>query len=245
MAKINLKQKKNDFIDLLKKENIDSNVIDAFNEVDQRMFFDSMFEDKFYERNIPIGYGEYSDDFLLLARMIHHMKIDPNDRILEVGTGSGYSTAVLSLLCREVLTSEFFEELAATAKERLYSHGFANIRFYAGDATEDDNPFGVVEKAIMHAACKRRPIVILSNVREKGTLIYPMGPEFSQQIISVINMPNSETGENFTTSYHEHGVFSKIKGFYGYDNLVVPEIFEDFDDGSDEKTENTAVSKKG
>ncbi len=245
MAKINLKQKKQDFIDLLIKEKIESHIVDAFNEVDQQIFFDTMFEDKFYDKDVPVGYGEHSDNFLMLARMINLMHIDANDRILEVGTGSGYSTAVLSLLCREVLTSEFHEELASTAKERLYSHGFANIRFYAGDATEDDNPFGTVEKAIIHSACKRRPMVILANLKPGGTLIYPMGPDFSQQIVSIINRPNADTGENFTTGFFDHGVFSKIKGFYGYDNLVNPDVFEDYEDGSEEETESKPVAKKG
>lgn len=233
-----VKKNKKHFLSVLKDEKIRKDIIDAFDHVDVSIFFDNLFENKFYIEEIPIGYNEHSDNFLNLARMIHHLDPNKNERILEVGTGSGFSTAVLSQLCREVYTSEYHEELAITAKERLYSHDFANIRFYAGDATETENPFGEIDKVIVHAACKKRPLNLAVNLKENGTIVYPMGPLFQQQIIHMQNTPNPKTGENFTTNYFNQGKFSPIKEIYGYDTVIVPEIFEDFDDGSDNSNEN-------
>ena len=125
---------KDKFLAHLKKEKIGKDIIAAFESVDQRIFFDSIFKNKFYgEECISIGYGMKSDNFLSLARMINYLNPKKDERIYEIGTGSGYSSAILSLLCREVVTVEINEKLALAAKTRLYDNNFGNIRFFAGD----------------------------------------------------------------------------------------------------------------
>jgi protein-L-isoaspartate(D-aspartate) O-methyltransferase len=221
------------FLNLLKKLKVKQKIIDVFNEVDQSLFFDIMFQDKFYgDEPIRIGNGERSDTFLLLAHMLNHLDPHPNDRILEIGTGSGYATALLSLLCREVLTFDINEKLAAAAKERLYSSGFENIRFFVGDVTKEEYSFETIDRIFISIACKKRPLSLLPVLKENGYMVFPMGPAHMQQIILLQNKPNSATDEHFITSFHEQGKFSLMQGPYGYERIISPEIgdYVDFDE---------------
>jgi protein-L-isoaspartate(D-aspartate) O-methyltransferase len=221
------KTPKGEFLQRLHETGISDRVVEAFSHVDQEIFFDSMFRDRFYgEGEIPIGFGQRSDNFLNLARMIDHLNPGETDRILEVGTGSGYSSAVLSLLCREVVTVEMQEKLARYAKGRLYENNFGNIRFFMGDGTEPDENYGTINGAIIHAACRKRPLSVLVNMKARGRVVYPMGPAHIQQIALIENRENMESSATFDTHFFEQGVFSIIEGPYGYDNIRTISIEE-------------------
>jgi protein-L-isoaspartate(D-aspartate) O-methyltransferase len=224
---------KDRFFALLKKEKIGKDIIAAFESVDQKIFFDSIFKSKLYgEECIPTGYGMKSDNFLSLARMINYLNPRKDERIFEIGTGSGYSSAILSLLCREVVTVEVNEKLALSAKTRLYDNNFGNIRFFAGDGTTIDENMGKIDGIIIHAACRKRPVNVMRNLKNDGFVILAMGPAHLQQIVTIKNRPDLESIANYEMKYHESGIFSLIEGPYGYDFPVMD--FEEFNREKDE-----------
>jgi protein-L-isoaspartate(D-aspartate) O-methyltransferase len=213
--------RKKKFLESLSENKISQQVIDAFKAVEQEMFFDKVFADKLYtNETILTGYGEKSDPIELVAKMINYLSVTKNMRVLEVGTGSGYSTAVLSLLCREVYTIDIDERLAAMAKLRLYNNGYENIRFFSGDGTSTDIEFGKVDAVIVWAACYKRPLVLMKHMVKGGTLIFPMGPPHMQQIVFAKNEPDIEKGISFKMFFRDQGLFSQIKGDYAFKDTI-------------------------
>lgn len=241
MKQESLPARKKAFIDTISGWGLHPDVVAAFREVDQALFFDRVFADKLYtEELLPTGYGEKSDNIYLMARMIDRLQPKRTMRILEIGTGSGFSTAILSLLCREVYTVEMDEKLAAMAKLRLYSNGYENIRFFAGDGTDPELEFGKLDAAVIWAGCYKRPLTVLSHLASGGTLVYPMGPEHLQQITVLKNEADPDRGLNFKVSFGEQGVFTPVKGRYGYHQIIDlgSEIFADVNDVDELPDEN-------
>ena len=117
--------------------------------------------------------------------MVSMLNIKPGDKVLEVGTGSGYQAAVLSLLAREVITTERFESLADSARERLQSLGYHNVTVHqAGDVLgrSEDSPFHAV---VVAAAAPRLPRALLEQLSEGGRLVIPVGSRSQQDLLLV------------------------------------------------------------
>lgn len=204
------------FIAELKKNSIKKHVVDAFESVDRAYFFDPIFADKLQTgRPVPIGLNELSDDTLTLARMIELLPVLKNASIIELGTGSGYSAAVLSRLFKEVVTIEYHEELALRAKENLKRFGAKNVRVFAGEATALDEPVGEFDAAIITGACGHVPLLFLENIKQDATLVFIMGPSIGQQVISLKNTENEKTGERYTVAFRSMCSCDSIRGRYG------------------------------
>jgi protein-L-isoaspartate(D-aspartate) O-methyltransferase len=209
-----MSKKKKTFLDLLRKQKIRKPIIDAFDRINQAKFFDSVFKKILYTENtIPIGCSESSDPLLTLASMINHLRPKKKWSILEIGTGSGYSTALLSSMVKNVVTVEYHEELARMAKQRLEKLKIQNVRFFTGDATELNESLGLFDAVIVFASCQKRPISLLQNLDIKGKLVFPMGPAHQQQITVLQN--SDESSELFHTEFFEFCTFTPIRGKYG------------------------------
>jgi protein-L-isoaspartate(D-aspartate) O-methyltransferase len=205
------------FFRTLRSEGIREDIIEAFENVEPALFFDARNHTVFYtSQPVQIAHGQTGDVFLNLARMINHLNPKKGQVILEIGTGSGYSTAILSLLCKEVITVDIVEELAVAAKKRLYDNDFGNIRFYAGDGTDLENEYGKIDGAIIHAACRKRPLALLEQMTPGGVAVYPMGPAHMHQITVMTNREDLVKGERFAMKFYEQGHFSLIEGIFGY-----------------------------
>ena len=221
-----MSREKSNCIKLLKEAKVGKPVLDAIASVDRKKFFDPIFADRAWSPGpIPIGAGQTSDDLAVLARMIGLLAPKKKWRILEVGTGSGYSTAVLSLMAREVVTIEYHEELARSAKERVIGAGYSNTRFFTGDATDFDGPLGEFDGVIVFAACVRTPYFLVNVVKEGGFAVFPMGPAHQQQITHFVNNPAARrTNENYR--FYELCTFPSIRGVYGWVDEVEAEFPE-------------------
>lgn len=245
MKKESYYDRKKKFIREIADLGIRKEIIKHFSDTEISVFFDSLFEDRFYsDQLIPIGFGEYSDDPLNLAKMINKLNPDKKGRILEVGTGSGFSTAILSMLYREVYTIDICEDLAITAKNRLYNHGYENIRFYAGDASIDTAEIDeLFDGIIIHASCFKRPFTIISLLKEKAPIVFPMGPPTQQQIITLYNEPSPDGEGNFKTHFLDFVNCTPIQGPYGYDTPNIPDVYRDMDDEEDEEKDEDGKVK--
>jgi protein-L-isoaspartate(D-aspartate) O-methyltransferase len=209
-----MKKLQKEFIEFLQKEGIRKEVIDAFKKFDQEFFFDQIFKEYYYsDEPIPIGHGEKFDSSVILAKMLNYLALPKGSRILEIGTGSGYSTAILSHLFKDVVTIEYQEELAFSAKEKLSELEAGNVKFFTGDIMEADDIPGKFDGIIIFAACLSRPHFLTPFLNKDGLIVFPMGPVFQQQIVVMKDEPG-QSDDMYKVEYHDICSFSSLRGMY-------------------------------
>ena len=171
-----MEREKRWLLELIYSEVNDRRVVDAMAKAPREAFVPAASRHLAYEDiPLPIGQGQTISQPLIVAMMISLLNIKTGDRVLEVGTGSGYQAAVLSLLAKEVITTERFESLAGSARERLRSLGYHNVTVHqAGDVLgrSEDSPFQAV---VVAAAAPRLPRALLEQLSEGGRLVIPVG----------------------------------------------------------------------
>lgn len=222
------KAKGNEFISKLKNIDPGRDIMRAFESVDRRLFFDPFFHGRVDMFDpIPVGLGEFSDDVGILARMLKLLNPSKKWNIIEIGTGSGYATALLSMLTHSVLTVEYHESLASDAKKRLLKNGFLNIKFLAGDCSELDDTAGSFDAAIIHPACTHSPYSVLNLLKRNGIAVYPMGPVHMQQITLYRNtMMRPEDNPFKRFRFFETCTCPVIRGQYGVTSPELDVIIE-------------------
>ncbi len=164
---------------------IDKKVMDVLGGVDRSKFVpESVKRGAFLNQPLPIGYGQTISQPFIVALMTHVLDVQSTDRVLEIGTGSGYQAAVLAELAKDVYTIEIVEELAKSAEKRLEELEYANVSVKAGDGWfgwPDVAPF---DKIIVTAVAAKIPPKLVEQLRSGGLLVMPVGdPEGHQDLV--------------------------------------------------------------
>jgi protein-L-isoaspartate(D-aspartate) O-methyltransferase len=144
-------------------------------------------------RPLPIGRGQTISQPYIVALMTDLLQLKPSDRVLEVGTGSGYQAAVLSLLAREVYSIEIVAELSEIAAQTLARLGYANVTTRVGDGYrgwEDGAPFDAI---IVTAAPDHLPPPLITQLKAGGRLVIPVGDLFQELLLVVKGADGSTT----------------------------------------------------
>jgi protein-L-isoaspartate(D-aspartate) O-methyltransferase len=155
----------------------DVRILEAFRQVWRERFVPPDWVGMAYEdRPIPIAHGQVTTQPTLVARMIDGVRLDGRERVLEVGTGLGFQTALLAILAREVFSIERFPDLAEAARANLDAAGIEGVTILAGDGT-----LGLVEHApyqaiVVSAASPEVPPPLIDQLAEGGRLVHPLGP---------------------------------------------------------------------
>jgi protein-L-isoaspartate(D-aspartate) O-methyltransferase len=161
----------------------DRRVLDAMRLVPRHEFVPSEFRDRAYDDSpLPIGEGQTISQPYIVAAMLEHLELKPTDRALEVGTGSGYATALLSVLCAEVFSIERHADLAVLAEERLRRLGFRNVKLRVGDGSLGWSEQAPFDKILVSAAAAEVPQALFDQLMEGGRMIVPVGPAASQEL---------------------------------------------------------------
>jgi protein-L-isoaspartate(D-aspartate) O-methyltransferase len=159
----------------------DPRVLRAMAKVPRHLFVDPAFRaDAYADRPVPIGEGQTMTQPYIAARMTELLDIQPEDRILEIGTGSGYESAVLSSLARHVYSIEILPDISRRAQERLRALGCANVSFRVGDGYRgwpDAAPFDGI---IVTAAPRQIPPALLDELAPNGRMVIPVGDFFQE-----------------------------------------------------------------
>ncbi len=134
---------------------------------------------------LPIGEGQTISQPYIVALMTELCDIRGDERVLEVGTGSGYQTAILSCLAKEVVTIEIRENLAANAKVRFKEEGYSNIITFTGDGKKGVPEYAPYDGILVTAAPKSIPPPLLEQLAEGGVLVAPVGSSFPQRLITI------------------------------------------------------------
>lgn len=156
----------------------DRRLLHAFLRVPRHAFVDAAIGSRAYEDcSLPIGYSQTISQPHTIAFMIHNLDVRTHCRVLEIGTGSGYQTAILSLLARDVFSIERLGQLSRKAEQVLMSIPTGRIRLRVGDGALGWNYYAPFDRIIVSAAMPEWPADLLEQLAEGGTLIAPMVEE--------------------------------------------------------------------
>ena len=167
--------------------------------------------DAYGDHPLPIGAGQTVSQPYIVAAMVEALDLRPSDRVLEVGTGTGYEAAVLAELAAEIWTIERHEELAVKAREILARLGYGNAHVVHGDGTlglPEQAPF---DKILVAAAAPQIPESLIAQLADGGRMVVPVGTRAEQQVHVV-----SKVGDEIVVTTHEMCRFVPLVGAEGW-----------------------------
>src|SRR5467141_4576166 len=161
----------------------DSRVLECLERVPRHEFVPAEFRDRAYEdAPLPIGEGQTISQPYIVAAMTAALRLEGNERVLEIGAGFGYQAAVLACLAKEVFTMELRAELATEAAERLARLGYTNVHVHCGDGTLGLPEFAPYDAILVAAAAPAVPTPLLAQLAESGRMIVPVGDVENQDL---------------------------------------------------------------
>jgi len=177
----------------------DRRVLDSMRTVPRHLFVDEHRRVEAYDDNpLSIGYGQTISQPYMVAIMTELLALGGNERVLEVGTGSGYQTVVLASLCKWVYTIERIQALSAGAQKTLELCGYRNVTFRVGDGTQGWPSEAPFEGIIVTAGAPTIPHVLFNQLTEGGILVIPVGDKFSQMLKRVVKINGRMKTESHT-----------------------------------------------
>lgn len=187
-------------------------VIDAFYKVERHKFIaEDLRASAYADFPVPILEGQTISQPYIVALMTECLELTGQEKVLEIGTGSGYQAAILAELTKEVYSIERFESLSKNTQEILKGLGYSNIKIKVGDGTLGWPEFAPFDRIIVTAATPKVPLPLTEQLKESGKLVLPLGESFSQ-VLTVI-----EKKKNTLESIEVCGcVFVPLVGKYGW-----------------------------
>ncbi len=170
--------------------------LDAMRKVPRHLFIpDYLWESAYQDGPLPIGYRQTISQPYIVAYMTSLIEPEESDKILEIGTGSGYQAAVLGEIADSVFSVEIVDELAKTASDKLEKLGYENVWVKAGDGYFGWPEHAPYDKIIVTAAAEEIPPLLVDQLKEGGKMILPVGPEFSVQYLILVEKKNGKVKE--------------------------------------------------
>jgi len=172
-------------IKILRSKGItDERILDAFRRVPRHLFVDGAMYAQAYDDNaLPIGNGQTISQPYIVALMTQLLELKKDEKILEIGTGSGFQTAILAQFSRRVYTVESQRELAEISRRRLRDMGYENIAFKSGDGSAGWPQHAPYAKIIVTAAAPEIPEVLSDQLEQGGRMIIPIGDRYHQELV--------------------------------------------------------------
>ncbi|MBI3000405.1 MAG: protein-L-isoaspartate(D-aspartate) O-methyltransferase [Deltaproteobacteria bacterium] len=197
---------------LLRRGINDPRVLEAMARVPRHLFVPEELRGRAYEDGpLPIGEYQTISQPYMVALMVEALQLKGDERVLEVGTGSGYEAAVLSELCAEVFSMERLESLAARARSVLASLGYGNVQVFTGDGTLGLQAHAPYDAVVISAAAPAIPRPLLEQVKPGGCLVLPMGEIEIQTLVRI-----RKASEGLKEDYLGDCYFVKLIGSYGW-----------------------------
>ena len=191
----------------------DPNVLEAMRRVPRHFFVTEALRGRSYDDNaLPIDFNQTISQPFIVARMTELLELDKKSRVLEIGAGSGYQTAVLAQLASQVYAIERIGELARQAQSRISELGIYNATVKAFDGTLGWNAYGPYDGILVAAGGPRVPDPLIAQLKTGGRLVIPIGEtRESQKLVRVIKTESGQTVE-------EHGPcqFVPLIGQHGW-----------------------------
>jgi protein-L-isoaspartate(D-aspartate) O-methyltransferase len=164
----------------------DQRVVNAMMKVPRHLFIpDEHMHYSYYNLPVPIGYGQTISSPFIVALMTQELELKNTDRVLEVGTGSGYQAAILAEIVKEVYTVEIIEPLAKSAEHRLQELKYDNVEVVLGDGFWGLKDYAPYDKIIVTCAPEEIPDPLIEQLEDGGIMVIPVGPAGFQYLIKV------------------------------------------------------------
>ncbi|MBI3996502.1 MAG: protein-L-isoaspartate(D-aspartate) O-methyltransferase [Candidatus Omnitrophica bacterium] len=190
----------------------DVRVLAAFRKVPRHLFVPSEFHHEAYaDHPLPIGAGQTISQPYMVALMTSRLRLQGHERVLEIGTGSGYQTAILAELALDVISIERIPELLATVKQRLADLGYLNVQLLAGNGSLGSPNHAPFDAIIVTAAAPDVPEPLLEQLAEGGRMVLPIGSHEAQTLVEVTKRQGAITRTPITGC-----VFVPLLGDYGW-----------------------------
>jgi protein-L-isoaspartate(D-aspartate) O-methyltransferase len=190
----------------------DERVLDAMLRVARHAFVPEAYRAQTYEDHpIPIGEEQTISQPFIVAASLQALGLNGSESVLEVGTGSGYQTALLALLARSVYSIERHAILARDAETALARVGFNNIKIVVGDGSQGWREYAPYDAMLVSAAAPSVPQSLLAQLSDSGRMVIPVGPSHKQELQLV-----RKRGEQYAVETIEGCRFVPLVGAEGY-----------------------------
>lgn len=172
--------------ELEQRDITDARVLDAIEETRRDLFVPEAMRAAAYEDSaLPIGNGQTISQPYIVALMTQELELSGDEKVLEVGTGSGYQAAILARLCRQVVTIERIPALFESARQVLSEMGLQNVIFSKGDGTLGNPEHAPYDRVIVTASAPSIPQPLYDQLKPSGRLVAPIGDESAQELVRV------------------------------------------------------------
>lgn len=190
----------------------DPRVITAMRKVPRHLFMgESSWYKAYDDMALPVGEGQTISQPYMVAVMTELLGLGGDEKVLEIGTGSGYQAAVLAELSSEVYTIERIQSLSDRAREVIEELGYVNIHMRVGDGTLGWPEAAPFDRILITAAAPAVPEPLLDQLSEGGILVAPVGDRFSQQLVKLLRQKG-----NLSKEYQTPCVFVPLVGEHGW-----------------------------
>ncbi|MFC3418896.1 protein-L-isoaspartate(D-aspartate) O-methyltransferase [Salinicoccus hispanicus] len=179
-----------------------------FHTLDRSRFMDRYKEEADIDMPFPIGHGQTISQPSLVLEMTLRLDLEPGHRVLEIGTGSGFQTALLAKFADSVHTVERIRALHDSAKEKLDAEGFSNIHFHHGDGNLGWEANAPYDRIMVTAAAKEIPSILIQQLAPGGKMVIPVGDTFAQEL----KLVEKDMHGQIHTAFIEHVRFVDLKG---------------------------------
>lgn len=200
-------------IDVMRDRGIhDLGVVEAFSRVPRELFLPPSVQHRAYEdAPVPIGFGQTASQPSLQALYMQVLEIRPEHRVLEVGTGSGYQTAVLALLAGQVFSIERIAELSQRARKSLDAMRLSNVALMVGDGTVGWSRYAPYDRILVAAGSPTVPNALVEQLTEGGQMLIPVGDLNEQRLERV-----TRTAEGYETETVTQCSFVPLVGRFAW-----------------------------
>jgi protein-L-isoaspartate(D-aspartate) O-methyltransferase len=190
-------ERKMQFLFTLRSHGVtDKRVLEAMEKIDRRAFVRGLFADRAYDDTpLPITCGQTISQPSVVGLMTQALNVQPRDKVLEVGTGSGYQAAVLSQLARRIYTVDRHRRLVSEAKEVFAALGLTNITALTADGSRGLPEQAPFDRILVTAAAEDPPGPLLAELRTGGIMVVPVGQ--SDAVQHLIKVTRTETGYDY------------------------------------------------
>ena len=169
---------------MMARDITDPAVLRVMGRMPRELFIPPKYYDQAYsDRPLPIGLGQTISQPYIVALMTQHLRLNSSCHVLEIGTGSGYQTAILAQLCEKVYTIERHNQLTEMAQTALSNLGIDNVEFYIGDGSKGWPEEKQFDRIIITAAVPEVPQPLTKQLKDGGLLVAPIGGQLSQDLV--------------------------------------------------------------
>jgi len=171
----------------------DERVLAAMEKVPRHLFVPQQYIDEAYaDHPLPIGYGQTISQPYIVAYMTELLNLKPGDKVLEIGTGSGYQAAILAEITDKVYTVEIIPELARSAEERLKRLGYENVKVLNADGYYGWEEYAPYDAIIVTCAPDHIPQPLVQQLKDGGRMVIPVGPPGGYQTLTLVEKVGGE-----------------------------------------------------